>query len=106
MEDGAVVVALEAELDEVAGRLRGLLEPELDVQGAHRRPHHHLPPSSAALTRTPTTCYSSSSLLLRLLCSPLIPALGRRRSTPDSGRTFTSDSQIGKPVGFGSDITR
>ena len=44
VEDGAIVVALEAELYEVAGRLRGLLGPQLDVQWAHRRPDHHLPP--------------------------------------------------------------
>lgn len=43
VEDGAVVVALDAELDEVADGLGGFLGPELDVEWPHRRLHHHLP---------------------------------------------------------------
>lgn len=42
VEEGAVVVALEAELHEVARRLGGLLGPQLDIEGAGRRLHHHL----------------------------------------------------------------
>lgn len=44
VEEGAVVVALEAELDEVADRLGRLLRPQLDVQGAVAGVDHHLPP--------------------------------------------------------------
>lgn len=43
VEEGAVVVALEAELHEVARRLGGFLGPQLDVERASRRLHHHLP---------------------------------------------------------------
>lgn len=44
VEEGAVVVALEAELGEVADRLGRLLGPKLDVQGAIAGVDHHLPP--------------------------------------------------------------
>jgi hypothetical protein len=43
VEEGVVVVALEAELHEVARRLGGLLGPELDVERPCRRMYHHLP---------------------------------------------------------------
>jgi hypothetical protein len=43
VEEGAVVVALEAELHEVARRLGGLLGPQLDVERPCRRMYHHLP---------------------------------------------------------------
>jgi hypothetical protein len=42
VEEGAVVVALEAELHEVARRLGSLLGPQLDVERTSRRLHHHL----------------------------------------------------------------
>lgn len=44
VEEGAVVVALEGELDEVAGGLGCLLGPQLDVQGAIAGVDHHFPP--------------------------------------------------------------
>lgn len=43
MEDGAVVVALEAELDEVADGFGSFFGPKLDVDRPHRRLEHHLP---------------------------------------------------------------
>lgn len=43
VEDGVVVVALEAELDEVPYGLGRFLRPELDVERAVRRVQHHLP---------------------------------------------------------------
>jgi hypothetical protein len=42
VEDGVVVVAFEAELDEVADGLRGLFGPQLDVQRPVRGIQHHL----------------------------------------------------------------
>lgn len=43
VEDGVVVVTLEAELDEVPHGFGGFLGPELDVDGSVRRLQHHLP---------------------------------------------------------------
>lgn len=44
MEDGVVVVTVEAELDEVPDGFGGLLRPELDVQRPAIGLQYHLPP--------------------------------------------------------------
>eukprot|EP00982_Pelagococcus_subviridis_P013663 31270-Pelagococcus_subviridis.AAC.11 len=43
MEDAVLVVALQAQLDEVPARLRGFLRPELDLYLAMARREQHLP---------------------------------------------------------------
>lgn len=43
VEDGVVVVAFEAELNEVPHGLGRFFRPELDVERAVRRVQHHLP---------------------------------------------------------------
>ena len=88
VEEGAVVVALEAELHEVARRLGGLLGPQLDVERASRRLHHHL-----ALRRGLKHVHRRHPACLAAVAS------GRRRPTPRRS-TSRAWSPSGRAVGL------